>query len=116
YDGCGNLVTAMKTGAIPDVFGACDKSFMEEVKQHFPGAIDISTNQLVLVVPKGNPKQIKSLQDLSRPGLRIGVGHEKQCALGALTKETFDRIPGLSKTVKKNVAVVSTSADQLVNA
>jgi molybdate transport system substrate-binding protein len=49
----------------------------------------ISQNRLVIVVRKGNPHSIKALEDLARPGLKVGVGNEKQCALGVLTDDAM---------------------------
>jgi molybdenum ABC transporter molybdate-binding protein len=114
YNGCGILVTQMKAGVQPDLYFACDSSFMEQVKDRFGAPTDVSLNQLVILVKKGNPHGIKTLQDLGKPGVKIGVGHEKQCALGALTQETLTQ----SKTkaeVMKNVVVQSPTGDLLVN-
>ncbi len=54
---------------------------MTQVHDLFDDPIAVSTNQLVILVRKGNPLQIRSLKDLGKPGVRLGVGHEKQCAL-----------------------------------
>ena len=114
YDGCGILVAQMKAGKQPDLYFACDTSFMAAVKDTFPEPTDVSLNQLVILVPKGNPKGIKTLKDLTKPGLRIGIGHEKQCALGVLTQETF-RQTRMESEVMKNVAVQTPTGDMLVN-
>jgi molybdenum ABC transporter molybdate-binding protein len=114
YNGCGILVGQMKAGSPPDAYFACDKSFMIQVKDLFLDSTDISTNQLVIVVPKGNPYGIRELKDLAKPGIRVGVGHEQQCALGALTQETLKQ-SGLQKSVEKNIADRSPSGDMLVN-
>ena len=71
YNGCGILVGQMKTdGKSPDAYFACDVSFMKQVHDLFLEATPVSTNQLVILVPKGNPHQIHSLNDLGKPGLR----------------------------------------------
>jgi molybdate transport system substrate-binding protein len=119
YNGCGILVAQMKaaTGAGghgPDVYFACDQSFMAQVHDLFGEAIEVSTNQLVILVPKGNPHQIRSLKDLGKPGMRIGIGHEKQCAMGALTQQTLVQT-GFQSAVMKNVKVQSPTGDMLVN-
>jgi molybdate transport system substrate-binding protein len=115
YNGCGILVGQMKTdGKSPDAYFACDLSFMKQVHDLFLEAVPVSTNQLVILVPKGNPHQIHSLNDLSKPGLRLGVGHEKQCALGALTQETLKQ-GGVHDAVMDNVKVQSPTGDLLVN-
>jgi molybdenum ABC transporter molybdate-binding protein len=114
YNGCGILVGAMKTGQRPDAYFACDSSFMVQVKDLFLDSVDVSTNQLVILVKDGNRHNIHSLADLGQEGLRVGVGHEKQCALGALTQETL-RQSGLERSVRKNVVVESPTGDLLVN-
>ncbi len=116
YNGCGILVAQMRAAPAraPDVYFACDKSFMSQVSDLFPGAVGVSNNRLVLLVKKGNPHGVRSLDDLGKPGLRVGVGHEKQCALGVLTQETL-RQGGFRGRVMKNVTVQSPTGDMLVN-
>ncbi len=89
YNGCGILVAQMKAGQHPDAYFACDKEFMSKVPDIFPEPVDVSQNELVILVQKGNPHNIKSLKDLAKEGLRVGVGHEKQCAMGWLTQNTL---------------------------
>ena len=114
YNGCGLLVSQMKTGDTPDVYFACDTSFMAQVQEKFDAPSNVSNNQLVIAVKKGNPHDIHTLVDLAKPKLRIGVGHEQNCALGALTDQTF-RIAGVYGKVLKNIQVKSPTGDALVN-
>ncbi len=114
YNGCGILVAQMRAGERPDAYFACDKSFMNEVADIFTDHHDVSTNQLVILVHKGNPHGIKTLADLAKPGLRVGIGHEKQCAMGLLTQQTF-REGGVQEQVMKNVKVQVPTGDMLVN-
>lgn len=114
YNGCGILVAQMKTGQVPDAYFACDTEFMEQVPDLFPEPVDVSQNELVIVVQKGNPHDIASLRDLTKPDLRVGVGHEKQCAMGWLTQNTF-REGGVQQEVMANVTVQSPTGDMLVN-
>jgi molybdenum ABC transporter molybdate-binding protein len=114
YNGCGILVAQMKAGARPDVYFACDESFMKDVADLFPEPQAVSLNQLVILVHKGNPHGIKALKDLAKPGVKLGIGHEKQCALGVITQETL-RQTKLNEAVMKNVVVQSPTGDLLVN-
>ena len=113
YNGCGILVGQMKTGQRPDVYFSCDTQFMHQVRELFTEPAVVSTNQLVIAVPKGNKHALQTLKDLGKPGLKVGVGHEQQCALGAITKETFLKT-GVYADVQKNVAVQSPSGDLLI--
>ncbi len=114
YNGCGILVAQMKAGQLPDAYFACDTEFMNQVPDLFPEPINVSQNELVILVQKGNPHELASLKDLGRPGLRVGIGHEKQCAMGWLTQNTF-REGGVQQEVMANVTVQTPTGDMLVN-
>ncbi len=114
YNGCGILVGQMKVGVIPDIYFACDTTFMTQVQEKFGDPKNISNNQLMIIVKKGNPHAIAKLLDLGKDGLKVGVGHEHQCALGALTRETFIRT-GVYAKVMKNVVEQAPSGDLLVS-
>lgn len=114
YNGCGILVAQMKAGQVPDAYFACDTEFMEQVPDLFPEPTDVSQNELVIIVQKGNPHQIASLRDLTKEGLRVGIGHEKQCAMGWLTQNTFKE-GGVQTEVMENVTVQTPTGDMLVN-
>ena len=64
YNGCGILVAQMKAGQVPDAYFACDTEFMEQVPDLFPEPVDVSQNELVILVKKGNPHNIASLARL----------------------------------------------------
>src|SRR5262249_57769618 len=98
----------------PDAYFACDQSFMDQVSDLFLDTVEISTNQLVILVRRGNPHGIHSLNDLGKPGLKVGVGHEKQCALGVLTQRTLQQ-RGVQQTVMSNVVTQVPTGDMLVN-
>lgn len=104
YAGCGILVSDMKilnkgteeTGrkldAFPDAYFSCDLSFMEGVKQWFDSSVMVSKNDMVLVVQKENPEQIRSLDDLKRKELKVGLGDPERSALGKLTDMLLVRL------------------------
>jgi molybdate transport system substrate-binding protein len=126
YNGCGNLVGQMQAGKRPDVFFSCDARYFDHkvdekdsasprVRDLFLDATDISANRLVMLVPKGNPKNIRRLKDLAREGMRVGVGDEANCAMGALTFEVWNqnrkRDPGLPPL---KVSTTASTGDNLV--
>ena len=114
YNGCGILVAQMKAGERPDLYFACDVEFMKMVKDRFEPPLDVTLNQLVILVKKGNPHGIRRLRDLARPGLRVGVGNEKQCALGELT-QTALREEGARAEVERNIVMRTPTGDMLAN-
>lgn len=114
YNGCGILVAQMKSGQRPDAYFACDTEFMDQVVDLFPNPVPVSRNVLVIAVPKGNPKNIRSLSDLTQPGITLGIGHQQQSAMGWLTQNTF-RESGLQEQLLANVTMETPSGDMLVN-
>jgi len=91
YNGCGILVSQMESGGSPDVFFSCDASFLDEVQERFDPRVVLSNNPLVLICAPKNPLQLKGLADLARPGLRVGLAHPKQSALGRLTQAQMEK-------------------------
>jgi molybdate transport system substrate-binding protein len=92
YDGCGILTGRMKTiegqrpeQGFPDIYMACDTYYLDNVKEWFQEASDVSSTEIVLVVPKGSTK-VRGLADLLEPGVRVAVGQPEQCTIGALTR------------------------------
>jgi len=69
----------------------------------------------VIMVRNGNPKGIHSLADLAQPGIRVGLGEAKSCAVGKTTAELL-RKHKLEKSVGKNVVVYMGTAPELGNA
>ena len=92
YNGCGILTGQMKAIdrqdpelGFPDVYMACDVYYLENVKQWFQEAANVSDVEIVIAVPKGSTK-VQSLEDLIAPGVRVAVGEPTQCTIGALTR------------------------------
>jgi ABC-type molybdate transport system substrate-binding protein len=114
YNGCGILVGQMKAGENPDGYFACDVSFMHQVADMFQPSQNISKTSMVIAVLKDNPKDIKSLEDLTADGLKIGVANDRQSALGSLSRRLLEQ-SRLYKKVMKNVRSQTPTADLLVN-
>ena len=89
YNGCGILTGQMRIaaagegGGFPDTYMACDVYYLDTVRDWFQEAVNVSDTDIVIAVQKGNPKDIRLLQDLVRPGVRVAVGQPDQCTIGA---------------------------------
>ena len=114
YNGCGILNGQILLGERPDAYYTCDATFMGPVGEHFGAYELMSQTKIVMLVQKGNPKGIKTLADLAKPDLKVGVGHEKQSTLGTLTARMLQE-RGLYDAVQKNVVTNSPTGDLLVN-
>ena len=119
YNGCGILTAQMKTinqnnlTGFPDTYMACDNHYLEVVKGLFQDAIEISDTEVVIAVPKGNPKGIRSLADLARPGVRVAVGQSEQCTIGILTSKVL-RAEKIYEQVMANVVTQTATSALLI--
>jgi molybdate transport system substrate-binding protein len=58
--------------------------------------------QIVLAVPKGNPRKIATLSDLGRPGVKVGLGDPATAQLGQVSEALLEKA-GLAEAVHANV-------------
>jgi len=100
--GCGLLVSKMKGGETPDVYHTCDASFHTMVEDRFGQLTNISQTDIIILVPKDNPKNIKSLEDLTKPGMKVGIGDPEKTAMGKLTVDLL-KDEGVYKEIKTNI-------------
>ena len=66
-----------------------------------------------ILVQKGNPKKIGRLQDLVQPGLKLGLGDARTCAVGRAAKEIFAKNNIAWEDVEKNLAFQSLTVNEL---
>ncbi len=118
FNGCGTLTANMQpawgTSNFPDVYFACDRVYMDNVSDWFQGSDTVSETDIVIAVPKGNPKNVKPLRVVGAEGRRIGIADEKKAALGALTVQLL-KDDGVYAGVSKNIDTTAGTADYLVN-
>lgn len=116
YNGCGVLVSQMKAGEQPDAYFSCDIKFMDMVADRFLESTMVSANEMVILVEKGNPKNISTLADMATPGSRLGFAHPEKSALGFLTKFLLEEEGLYQKIVDSgNLKMDSPTGDFLVN-
>lgn len=120
FNGCGILCATMKTMGstenpkFPDMYYACDVCFVPPVAENFPEAVMLTETEIGIAMPKGNPKNIQTLADLARPGLRIGLCNAEQSTLGYMTHAVLKSM-NLLESVEKNASSQVPTADLLVN-
>src|SRR5690242_13303162 len=76
FAGSSALATQINQGAPADVFASAAPANMKTVTDKGNADGDPTTfvkNQLVIAVPKGNPKGIKGLADLTKPGVKVAL-------------------------------------------
>jgi molybdate transport system substrate-binding protein len=89
YAGSSALAQQITAGAPADVFASASPATMKTVTDAGDAigtpAVFVK-NQLVIAVPKGNPKGIKGLSDLTKPGVKVAeCAKEVPCGAAAVT-------------------------------
>ncbi|QLQ40231.2 molybdate ABC transporter substrate-binding protein [Micromonospora robiginosa] len=89
FAGSSALANQINQGAPADVFASAAPKNMQSVTD--AGNADgtpatFARNQLVIAVAKGNPKGVKALTDLTRPGLKVALCAEQVPCGAAATK------------------------------
>jgi molybdate transport system substrate-binding protein len=91
FAGSADLVTQLTQGAPADVFAAADSRTMERAAQAglLDGApVDFAANTLTIAVAPGNPRDIRTLRDLTRPDTSVVVcAPQVPCGAAAATVE-----------------------------
>lgn len=120
FNGCGILCAAMKAmkdttnPKFPDAYYACDLCFVPPVAEEFPESVLLTETEIGIIVPKANPHDIRTLADLAKPGLKVGLCNAQQSTLGYMTQGMLAS-SGLDQSIRKNLAVEVPTADFLVN-
>lgn len=74
FAGSSDLVTQLTHGAQADVFASADTPNMDKAARAGLLAgdpVDFAANTLTIVVAPGNPEQVDTLRDLTRPGISV---------------------------------------------
>ena len=120
YNGCGILTAQMRTirndSEFPDVYMACDQYYLDNVAELFGQGTQVSKARIVIVVAEGNPKQIRTLDDLARPGIRLAIGQPEQCTIGALTRRLLESAGLYKRLLESNVVTQTATSAMLVPA
>ncbi len=72
----------------------------------------VAQMSIVLIVQEGNPKNIRGLRDLTRAGIRFGMGDPEAVAVGRAASQALVKA-GLLKEVEKNVVMKALNVVEL---
>lgn len=95
FGGSGFVLSQMALAKKGDIYFPGSSDYMESAKKRglvFPG----SEKYVVYLVPainvqKGNPKGIKSLKDLIKPGLRVAIANPESVCVGLYAVEIIEK-------------------------
>ncbi len=114
FGGSGMLETQIEQGAPADVFAAASPK--QPTALYAKGLVEkpvqFATNTLVLIVPKSNPAHVASVNDITKPGVKLVICNAT-VPCGDDARTAFMNL-GITTAAMKNVASQTTDVTQTV--
>ena len=115
FGGSGAMLSQIELSRSGDLYFPGSPDYM--VKAEKKGVIDSdSVKKIAYLIPviavqHGNPKNIQSLADLTKPGIEVGIGNPQAVCVGLYAAEILD-YNHLLADVGKNIVVNTESCDK----
>jgi molybdate transport system substrate-binding protein len=115
YAGSEVLLSKIKLVRRGDLYMPGDKHYVEQAVK---ADMILSRKSVCYWVPtilvqKGNPKEIHSLDDLLKPGIKLGLGDSDACAIGRTTKKILQKNGIAWEDLQKNLVFQSLTVNEL---
>lgn len=115
FGGSGTVLSQMKISRAGDLYIPGTPDYVEKAKRE--GLVRPQTEKILaylvpaILVQHGNPKAIRSLADLARPGIRVGIGNPEAVCVGLYAIELL-QYNGLLEAVMKNIVTYAESCSK----
>ena len=112
----GQLLIRIETMRRGDIY-VCHDPFLGSLKKKglCRDAWTIAAIKPMIAVPKGNPKNIRGIMDLARPGLRLGLTDEFYSTCGHINKIMFEK-SGAQELIERNIITRTRTGSEVANA
>ncbi|MDD3553521.1 MAG: molybdate ABC transporter substrate-binding protein [Deltaproteobacteria bacterium] len=122
FGGSGTVLSQMMLAKEGDIYFPGSSDFMEIAKKK--GAVLPETERIVVYlvpainVQKGNPKGIRSLKDLTKPGLKVAIANPEGVCVGTYAVEIIEKNLTLQEkdAFRKNLINYTESCDKTATA
>jgi molybdate transport system substrate-binding protein len=114
FGGSNTLAAQIQQGAPADVFASANMTIPNQLyaKGLCSKPVVLTRNTLVIVVPKANPRGVKSVYDLAKPGIKLDVAGPG-VPVGSYTLQILKNM-NLSASVTKNVVSQETDVREVL--
>jgi molybdate transport system substrate-binding protein len=117
FAGSNTLLGKLRVSQRGDLYMPGDEWYVEEAAK---AGFQLSRHTVcywapVLLVKKGNPKEVRTLQDLLKPGVQVGLGDARACAIGRTSVALLEKNGLRDADLAKNVVYRSTTVNELAN-
>lgn len=122
FGGSGFVLSQMKLAKEGDLYFPGSSDFMEKAKRD--GDVFADTEKVIVYlvsainVQKGNPKNIRSLKDLTRPGIKVAIANPEGVCVGAYAVEIIKTqfTPEEQEAFRKNLVNYTESCEKTATA
>lgn len=122
FGGSGYVLSQMKLARQGDLYFPGSSDYMEKAKRD--GDVFPETERIIVYlvpainVQKGNPHRIRTLRDLTRPGLRVAIANPEGVCVGAYAVEILERTftPEQKTAFRENLANYTASCEKTATA
>jgi len=114
YGGSGSVLSQMELSKTGDIYIPGSPDYM--VKAENKKLIDPTSTKIVaylipaINVQPGNPRNIQSLSDLAKPGIKVGIGNPTTVCVGLYAIEILDK-NNLLPDIYRNIITQASSCD-----
>ncbi len=115
FGGSGTMMSQMKISKTGDLYIPGSDDYMERAIKY--GLVDLETVKVlaylipVIIVREGNPENITCLEDLSKPGIKVGIGDPESVCVGEYAV-TILEYNNLTDEVEENIVVYAESCSK----
>ncbi len=116
YGGSGTLLSNLRVAKQGDLYLAGDKSYIDEgiaygfIQETQP----LAFMRPVIAVAKGNPNNIRSIEDLAKKDNKVAIANPDAASIGRLTKKLLTN-SGQWKSLKENATVFMPTVNEVAN-
>ncbi len=122
FGGSGYVLSQMKLSKKGDLYFPGSSDFMEIAKRD--GVVYPETERKIVYlvnainVQKGNPKKIQTLQDLTKPGIRVAIANPEGVCVGLYAVEILEKSfsPAQKKAFRDNLVNYTESCEKTATA
>ncbi|HOX37568.1 MAG TPA: molybdate ABC transporter substrate-binding protein [Candidatus Brocadiia bacterium] len=115
YGGSGILISKLRLQKTGDLYMPGENAYIEMAEKDGLIASKKAVFRWtpVILVKKGNPKSIAALEDLAKPGIKLGLGNPETCAIGMTTKQLLEKNAIPQDGIKANLVFSSATVNEL---
>ena len=117
YNGSNTLLNQLEVAGVGDLYLAADDSYIDIAIQKglVREAIPVAWLRPVVVVPEGNPKDIRTAEDLLREDIRLALGEPSAAAVGKKTRRLM-QTAGCWEALSNHAVVFTPTVNAIADA